>query len=137
MSNYCLLFVLLIGPAFAVQQSGTVRSGEQAIPGATVTATKGEQKVVTTTDDSGGYVFADLPAGAWTLQVDMFGFKAAKRDVTVEDRAAAIEWTLELKPVSEAPISAAKPVAARPRGAGLAAGEAGPAEARMPVLPGG
>src|SRR5438874_83221 len=116
MPNYCLIILLLLSlllsPAFAAQQSGNVRSGELAIPGATVTATLGDKKVVTTADDSGQYVFNDLPAGAWTLQVEMFGFAAARRDVTVGDAPSSLEWNLELKPRSQpAPVSEAKPPA--------------------------
>src|SRR6185369_13772707 len=88
---YSFLFLLLLGPLFAAQQGGTVRSGELTIPGATITATKGEQKVVTTTDDSGQYLFADLPAGGWTFQVDMFGFKAAVREITLDDKRSPID----------------------------------------------
>src|SRR5262245_26643073 len=119
MPFYFLLFVLVMSPLFAAQQSGTVRSGDLAIPGATITATQAEHKVVTTTDDGGQYVFTDLPAGAWTLQVDMFGFKAARREITIDEKPGAIDWTLELKPLSEpSPVSTTKPVPApaeRPR----------------------
>jgi hypothetical protein len=97
---YFLFFPLLLTPMWAVQQGGTVRSGGLAIPGATVTATQGEQKIVTTTDDSGQYTFNNLPAGAWTLQVDIFGFTPARREITVDDKPSTIEWTLDLKPLS-------------------------------------
>ncbi len=91
---------LLLTPSWAVQQSGTVRSGGFPIPGATVTAAQGEQKIVTTTDDGGQYTLNNLPAGAWTLQVDIFGFTTARRQVTIDDKASSLEWTLELKPLS-------------------------------------
>src|SRR5207253_91335 len=134
MSIYCLLFVLLLSPLSAAQQSGTVRSGELTIPGAIITATQGEQKIVTTTDDGGQYVFANLPAGAWTLQVEMFGFKAAQREITVDDKPGTIDFTLELKPLSEpAPVSQAKPAAApveppRPTPSRARAASGGPAQ---------
>ena len=51
--HFLFLFLLVLTPLWAVQQSGMVRSGGLAIPGATVTATQGEQKIVTTTDDAG------------------------------------------------------------------------------------
>src|SRR5260221_3365416 len=113
MSIYCLLIVLLLSPLFAAQQSGSVRSGKLTIPGSTITATQGEKKVVTTTDDGGQYVFANLPAGAWTFQVEMFGFNAAQREITLDDKPGKIDWTLELKPLSgPAPVSTAKPAPA-------------------------
>src|SRR5437773_12355394 len=98
MPIYCLLFMLLLSPVFAAQQIGPVLSGELSIPGATVTATQGDKKAVTTTDESGEYALADLAAGVWTLQVDMFGFAAARRELTVDDKPSKIEWTLDLKP---------------------------------------
>jgi trimeric autotransporter adhesin len=101
-----LLFPLLLAPLWAVQQSGSVRSGGLAIPGATVTATQGEQKIVTTTDDAGQYTFNNLPAGQWTLQVEIFGFTPAHREVSIDDKPSTIDWTLDLKPLStQQPIS--------------------------------
>ena len=101
MPIYFLLFMLVLCPLFAAQQSGTVRSGDLVIPGATITATQGDKKIVTTADESGQYVFKDLPAGAWTLQVAMFGFTPARREVTVHDKPSTLDWTLELKPRSQ------------------------------------
>src|SRR5438270_11444872 len=100
MPTYCLLFAFMLSPLIAAQQSGTVRSGDLAIPGATLTATLGDKKVVTTADDSGQYVFNDLLAGAWTIQVEMFGFTAVRREVTVTDQPSSIDWNLELRPRS-------------------------------------
>jgi hypothetical protein len=94
-----LNLILLSAPVWAAQQSGFVRSGGLAIPGATVTAHLGDQKVVTTTDESGQYIFANLPAGAWTLEVDMFGFSPARREITVGAEPASSEWTLDLRPL--------------------------------------
>ena len=106
--TYFLLFPLLLTPLWAVQQSGSVRSGGLPIPGATITATQGEQKIVTTTDDAGQYTFNNLAAGVWKLQVEIFGFSPASREVTIDDKPSTIEWTLELKPLS-GPISNAAP----------------------------
>src|SRR5262249_23967091 len=84
-------------------------------PGATVTAAQGEKKIATTTDESSQYVFNDLPAGLWTLRVEMFGFAAAQRDVTVEDKPSNLDWTLELRPFSQtAPVSSVKPASTDP-----------------------
>src|SRR5262245_19273526 len=105
----------MLSPTFAARQSGAVRSGELPIPGATVTAAQGEKKIATTTDESGQYVFNDLPAGLWTLRVEMFGFAAAQRDVTVEDKPSNLDWTLELRSFSQTtPVSGAKPASADP-----------------------
>ncbi|HTM47628.1 MAG TPA: carboxypeptidase-like regulatory domain-containing protein [Bryobacteraceae bacterium] len=118
MSIYLVLLLLLVSPAFAAQQSGTVRSGELTIPGATITAAKGDEKRITTSDDNGQYSFADLPAGTWTMKVEMFGFRVLEREVTVADQAARVDFGLELKPLSEAsPVSSAKPAPAVKEGA--------------------
>ena len=107
---YFLFFLFLLTPLWAVPQSGTVRSGGLAIPGATVTATQGEQKIVTTTDDAGQYTFNNLPGGAWTLQVEIFGFTPSRREVTIDDKPSTLDWTLELKPLSiQQPISTQQP----------------------------
>src|ERR1700676_3933453 len=82
--TYFLLVLLLLSPLWAVQQSGSVRSGGLPIPGATITATQGEQKIVTTTDDAGQYTFNNLPAGQWTLKVEIFGFTPARRDLPID-----------------------------------------------------
>src|SRR5258708_14870438 len=110
---FCLLMGWVVSPLLAAKQRGSVRSGELTIPGATITGTQGEKKVVTTTDDGGQYVFANLPAGAWTFQVEMFGFNAAQREITLDDKPGKIDWTLELKPLSgPVPVSTAKPAPA-------------------------
>ena len=53
------------------------------IPGATVTATQGDQKVVTVTDGQGVYTFSDLASGAWSLKIEMAGFAPMTNDVSV------------------------------------------------------
>jgi trimeric autotransporter adhesin len=53
----------------AAEQHGMVKSHGLPIPGATVVATKGDKKLITTTDDDGNYKFPDLEDGAWTITV--------------------------------------------------------------------
>ncbi len=74
---------LLVAGLFASQQQGVVKSGPLPVPGATVTAIQGDKKVVTTTDDNGGYSFPDLSDGVWTIQVEMLGFETAKQEIPV------------------------------------------------------
>jgi len=83
-------------PATA-QVTGTVRSSGLAIPGATVSATQGAQKISTTTDDDGRFELA-LPHGTWSIQVDMMAFSTARRDVTVGDAPVNVDYALELRP---------------------------------------
>ena len=60
-------FSSLIAALTLAGQTGTVKSGGQPIPGATVTATAGDKKTTTTTDDAGRYEFTELAPGAYTL----------------------------------------------------------------------
>ena len=43
------------------------------MPGATLTATRGDDARATVTDAQGVFRFADLTDGPWTLQVEMLG----------------------------------------------------------------
>lgn len=73
-------------------------SDGQPIPGATVIATQGERKIVTTTDEAGRYTIENLGPGPWTFQVEMFGFAPARKEIHAGEGPSAAEWTLELKP---------------------------------------
>jgi Carboxypeptidase regulatory-like domain/TonB dependent receptor-like, beta-barrel len=77
---------------------GTVKFGGQPIPGATVIATQGSRRQVTTTDESGQYEFSDLTSGSCNLEVQMFGFQTAHKQLQIGPGAPATEWTLELPP---------------------------------------
>ncbi|MGO4882228.1 MAG: TonB-dependent receptor domain-containing protein [Bryobacteraceae bacterium] len=78
-----------------------MKSANQPIPGATVTATAGSQKLVTTTDQTGHFAFAGLPAGECSIEVRMFGFEPANKKSNCTD-AAKIDFTLQLQ---ESPIA--------------------------------
>jgi hypothetical protein len=54
-----------------------------AVPGATVTASRGERTVSIVADDDGAFRFAGLEDGAWTVRVEMRGFTTVSRDVTL------------------------------------------------------
>ena len=95
--------LLLAGAALALAQDGVVRSGGLPIPGATVTATAGTQKFSSLTDEDGRYHFKVLPPGAWTIQVDSFGFVPAKKQVTISAIPSLEAWALELRPKPAAP----------------------------------
>src|SRR6516225_8629480 len=85
----------------ASEQHGVVQSGGLPAPGATVTATQGDKKFVTTTDDQGAYAFADLPDGVWTITVDMLGFAKFSEDVGVASSAPSPTWNLKLLSAAE------------------------------------
>ncbi|HKW99990.1 MAG TPA: carboxypeptidase-like regulatory domain-containing protein, partial [Bryobacteraceae bacterium] len=78
-------------------QSGLVRSANQTIPGATVTATSGDKKFVTTTGPDGRYTLPQLDGGTWTIEVEMFGFEPAKKEIDFSKTKVA-DFTLQLRP---------------------------------------
>src|ERR1700686_3039035 len=106
--------------AVAAEHHGVVKSSGLAVPGATVTASQGEKKLVTTTDDQGAYSFADLPDGVWTIQVEMFGFSKVSREVGIAPNAPSPEWDLKvlslnaLRQESAPAVAAATPARATP-----------------------
>ncbi len=73
-------------------------SDGQAIPGATVIATQGGHTFSTVTDPDGRYQFPPLPAGNWSLTVEMFGFIPLKKDVDFSTAKGPVNFDLELKP---------------------------------------
>ena len=73
-----------------------MRSGNQPIPGATVTATQGDQKYTTVTDADGHYTFPPLKEGKWAVEVTMFGFNPAKEEVDYAATTKAVNFSLQL-----------------------------------------
>jgi hypothetical protein len=99
-----IAFVLLIASQAgraASEHHGQVTVGTVPIPGATVTASQADKRVVTTTDQEGVYKFADLADGAWTLKVEMIGFTPISQDVTVAPDSPPSMWELKLRPFEE------------------------------------
>ena len=54
---------IAVSGLMAAEHHGAVKSGGLPIPGATVTATQSDKKIVTTTDDQGAYEFPELADG--------------------------------------------------------------------------
>ena len=92
---------VLVLPMFASEHHGTVRFAGLPLPGATVTASQGAQRVGTVTGMNGAYSFPDLADGVWNLQVDMLCFASAKQDVTVGGASEAPVIDLKLLTVDE------------------------------------
>src|SRR5450755_704619 len=84
----------------AAEHHGTIKFGGLPVPGATVTAIKGDKKLTTTTDETGKYTFADLADGAWTIEVEMLGFAKLSNEVGVAFDAPAPEWNFKFLPMS-------------------------------------
>ena len=83
------------------EHSGQVTVGGVPVPGATVTATSGDKKLVTATNDQGIFSLPDATVGTWTLRVEMLGFEPLTRDITVTAEPQPSAWTLSLKPFEE------------------------------------
>ena len=71
------------------------------MPGATVTATQGEKKLVAITNEQGGYSFADIDDGVWKFQVEMFGFATQTQDITIAADTPSTVWELKLLSAEE------------------------------------
>ncbi|HYK58388.1 MAG TPA: TonB-dependent receptor [Bryobacteraceae bacterium] len=95
-----LLSFLLIISGFgcvlrAATESGVVRAADQLIPGAAVTASQGEAKIVAYTDENGRYAM-NLPPGVWDIRVEAFGFITITDHITVGNEPGFKNWTLEM-----------------------------------------
>ena len=92
-----ILRYLLIAGVFAVcalAQTGQVKSEGQAIPGATVRATQGDRVLLTVTDETGAFHFDGMTNGSWIVEVDMFGFERARKEVQIPSK---IDFALQLR----------------------------------------
>jgi trimeric autotransporter adhesin len=85
----------------ASEHHGQVKFGGLPIPGVTVTASQGDKKLVTISDDQGMYSFPDLADGVWTIEIEMLCFVPIKQDVTIGSDAAIPDWELKLLPLDE------------------------------------
>src|SRR4051812_32286306 len=109
----CLAAWIAVTSLLAAEHHGTVKSAGLPLPGATVTATQGDKKQVTTTDDNGRYAFADLADGVWKLEIESVGFQKLTEEVGIAYNAPSPEWTLKMATLSamRAPKPAAPPAA--------------------------
>jgi hypothetical protein len=76
--------------------TGTVRSAGLPIPGASVTARRGDRRITTTTDENGQYEL-DLPSGTWNVEVNMMAFGMAHRDLLVGNAPVSADFALEIR----------------------------------------
>jgi hypothetical protein len=109
----CLLLGAAVLPASAQittgNIAGTVKDAQGGVvPGATVVLideARGTKTAPATTDDTGGYVFPNVTAATYTVEVTMSGFKTAVRKgvpVSGGDRVSLPAITLEIGGTSEA-----------------------------------
>src|SRR5262245_61831610 len=97
--KYLLPFLLVLFEccAFAASEHhGQVTIVGVPVPGVTVTAARGDKKIVAVTDAQGTYLFPDLQDGAWTIQVEMLGFAPAMQEIVIMPDAPALQWELKM-----------------------------------------
>jgi len=104
--NRCFRFVCLLAcacvslmtPRFALasEYHGQVTFSGLPVPGATITVTRGTQKVVAISDQLGSYSFADLADGTWKLEVEMQCFSTIEQTVPIAPNMPAAKWELKL-----------------------------------------
>ena len=97
-----LLSFVVARALMAAEYHGIVKSAGLPIPGASVTATQGEKRLATTTDEQGAYSFPNLEDGAWTITVEMLGFAKISRQVSIPAAPSTSDWNLAMAPL-EAP----------------------------------
>ena len=85
----------------ASEYRGQVTFGGLPVPGATITATRGDKKLTAITNDAGAYIFPDLPDGDWTIRVEMLGFAAISKAIAVGPNTPASAWDLQMLPLDQ------------------------------------
>ncbi|MEZ5402779.1 MAG: TonB-dependent receptor [Bryobacteraceae bacterium] len=119
-----LLLALLVTAASAATHKGAVTANGLPIPGATVTASQGERRLVTSTAEDGSYAFDDLAGEGWTIRVEMFGFAAEEKPA-----AAAQEWKLA--------VAERRATGPRPQQGSTSQGPMRPGQMRQGQMPAG
>ena len=92
------------------EHHGQVFVGDVPVPGAAVTALRGEERVDTVTDASGGYSFTSLVEGVWTVEIHMLGFVPVKQHVRIVVGTPALVWQLELLSMEEVAAARGPPL---------------------------
>src|SRR6185436_267001 len=77
-------------------QIGSVKSQGQPVPGAVVRAEQGDLVLSTLTDANGEFKLDKMPAGAWTIDVSMFGFAQGHREVQIGANPVKLDFILEI-----------------------------------------
>jgi hypothetical protein len=113
----------------AGEVSGIVRSGNMAVPGATVTATEADTstRVATTSNPDGSYTLP-LAAGDYSVEVEMTAFATASREVVINNIVPRVRADFDL--VLQSRIHQ-MPSGGRFAGMGRAGGQGDPAMQAM------
>ncbi|MSV36000.1 MAG: carboxypeptidase regulatory-like domain-containing protein [Bryobacterales bacterium] len=91
-----VLVALFVSGSLAWAQTGSVKSQGQPVPGAVVRAEQGDRVLSALTDANGEFKLDKMPAGAWTIDVSMFGFAQGHREVQIGANPVKLDFTLEI-----------------------------------------
>lgn len=92
----CMLAVAGSLAAAAAEFHARVIFNGRPVPGAVVTASQGNARLVAITDVEGVCSFSDLKDGTWTFRVEMTGFQPVIEKLDVTPNAPAAVWQLKL-----------------------------------------
>ena len=115
---HCLLACLAVHAfARASDNHGQVLANGFPLPGATVTATQGATKHSTVSDETGRYIFPDLPDGTWKIHIEVQCFVPVDKEVSVTPGSSDSTWELKMLPLDQilAQTKVVKPPAAAPQ----------------------
>lgn len=101
-----VLALICVGLALGETQSGSVTSGGQPIPGATVVAICGNDRITTVTDDAGRFEIGGLPSTPCRFSVAMFGFDASPREATASSSPLNFDLRLQARATLPSDINA-------------------------------
>lgn len=121
--------------ASARPYGGSVSVAGVAVPGAVVTAIRGDTAKTTTSDRTGRFVFADLSDGEWTLRAEMPGFAPAVQSVQVTGDVQPVVLSLTLLEFSQMRVVPAADVQAVSSRAAAAPSQPAPASSQRADVP--
>jgi trimeric autotransporter adhesin len=134
----CVVACTAVFSLAASPHHGVVTFGGLPLPGATVTVTQGDKKLVAVTDQQGAYSFPDLADGIWKIQVEMLCFTTINQEIGITPEAPSPTWELKLLSLDEikasAPPPAPKPAATATAAAPVAAATSSSQPAATPSI---
>ena len=96
-----LLWFCTIQRAEAAEYHGIVTFGGLPVPGAVITAKRGDKSFTTISGQGGLYHFDDLADGKWTITIAMQCFRTVQAQVTIAPSTPAGKWELTLLPIEQ------------------------------------
>lgn len=97
------VLALLLAPALSAGTvEGRVLTGQEPLPGCTITLSAGDVLRTTTSNVNGGYAFKAIPPGRYTLTMELAAFITEIRDINATSDVTTVEDVeLRLEPLDE------------------------------------